>query len=278
MNYEKRFRQIRWTFALTIVFLVFVSSGWSQTGSPSTVIIPQIALGSFDGGSTKYSTVIEIVNTNATSVNVSGSLFNEDGSLATVTLATNLPASPTITNSTFNGILLDPNKVLVISGGTTTATTPSTGTIAWATIVTDSPVGITTFFELRASTTNALRSRVGVQASPGNMAKFVIPRVRNVDTGLDVGFALVNTAPSLASLTVTLKDSNGATIAMRSFTMAGGSHQSLFAQQFFSLTNEPSGTNYQYIIFDAGIVGPFAAIALGFEGQNQTSFPVQILR
>jgi hypothetical protein len=278
MNYEKRTRRIRWTFALMIVFPIFVSSGWSQTGGPFTEIIPQIAIGSFDGGSTKYSTVIEIINTNAISVNISGNFFKEDGSTASVTLATNLTATPRITNGTFSGILLDPNKVLVISGGTTPATTPSTGVIAWGSIVTDSPVSITTFFELRASATNALQSRIGVQASPGNMAKFVIPRVRNVATGLDVGFALVNTAPSLASLTVTLKDDAGATIAMRSLTMAGSSHQSLFTQQFFSLTNEPSGTNFQYIVFDAGTAGQFAAIALAFEGAIQTSFPVEILR
>ena len=110
------------------------------------------------------------------------------------------------------------------------------------------------------------------------MSKFLIPRVRNLAAGFDVGFALVNTSSTSAPLTVTLKDSAGATITSRIVTISGNSHQALFTQELFQLTNEPSGTNYHYIVFDAGNAAQFAAIALAFEGGTQTSFPVDVLR
>jgi hypothetical protein len=267
----------RCVLTLLIVILFFVNNAWSQTGT-FTKIIPQIAVGSFDSGATKYSTVIEIINTNVISVNVSANFFNEDGAATNLNFTTNSSSIPTITNGTLTSLTLDPNKVLVISGGTTPGITPSSGTTLWARIVTDSPVTIIMYLELRTAATNALRSRISMPVSPGNMAKFVIPRVRNVDTGLDVGFAVVNTAPTSASLTVTLKAADGSTLGTRILTINGSSHRALFTQEFFALTSETTGTNFQYIVFDAGTATQFAATALAFEGANQTTFPVDVLR
>jgi hypothetical protein len=262
-----------------LVSALFIDTGWGQVANPTvTKIIPQIAVGSFDGGQTKYATTIEIVNPNATSVTVSANFYNEDGSASNLTFATTALGAPTTTNGALSSATLDPNKILVISGGTTGGTTPSTGTIAWARFVTSGPVSIATVFELRNSRTNALQSRVGIQASPTDMAKFVIPRIRDVAAQFDVGFALVNTASTLATITIKLIDSSAATIASRSLTMAGSSHRSMFTAQFFELSTEPAGTNYSFILFDAGNAGQFAAAALAFEGQDQTSFPVDVFR
>jgi len=60
-------------------------------------------------------------------------------------------------------------------------------------------LSISTFFELRDGASNVLYSRVGVAASPANMSGFVIPRIREVAAGLDVGFALVNTGTTAAN-------------------------------------------------------------------------------
>jgi hypothetical protein len=269
-------RMRRYVPTILIVVLFLVNNAWSQTGT-FTEIIPQIAIGSFDGGATKYSTVIEIINSNVISVSVSANFFNEDGSATNLNFTTNSPTIPTITSGTLASLTLDPSKVLVISGGTTPGTTPSSGTALWGKIVTDSPVTIVMYLELRTAT-NALRSRISMPASPSNMAKFVIPRIRNVDTGLDVAFAVVNTAPTFASLTVTLKAADGSTLGNRILTISGNSHRALFTQDFFALTNEPTGTNFQYIVFDAGTASQFAASALAFEGGNQTTFPVDVLR
>jgi hypothetical protein len=110
------------------------------------------------------------------------------------------------------------------------------------------------------------------------MAKFVIPRVRNVAAGLDVGFALVNTAVTSATLTATLLDAAGATIASRNLTIPGSTQLAQFTEQFFNLTNEPSGTNYQFIIFDSGNAAQFAAMAVAFERADQTNVPIDVIR
>jgi len=267
----------RCVLILLSVVPFLTDDAWSQTGA-FTKIIPQIAIGSFDGGATKYSTVIEIINTNVISVNVSANFFNEDGSATNLNFTTNSSTIPTISNGTLSSLTLDPNKVLIISAGTTPGTTPSSGTALWGRIATDSPVTIAMYLELRTAATNALRSRISMPASPSNMAKFVIPRIRNVDTGLDVAFAVVNTAPTSASLTVTLKAADGSTLGTRILTIAGSSHRALFTQEFFALTNEPSGTSFHYVVFDAGTATQFAASALAFEGGNQTTFPVDVLR
>jgi hypothetical protein len=92
-----------------------------------------------------------------------------------------------------------------------------------------------------------------------------------------VAFALVNTGSGPASITATLKDANGANVAKRTISMNGRTHQALFANQFFSLSNESEERNYQYIIFNSSSPS-FAAIALAFEGGTQTSFPVDPLQ
>jgi hypothetical protein len=260
-----------------LALALWVNAGWSQTGTTVIKIIPQIASGSFDNGATRYSTVIEIINPDVTSINVSGSFFTETGTPSTLPFATTSTTTPTFSNGTFDTFQLDPGKIIVISTGTTTATTPITGTIAWGRISSNGPVTINTYFELRDARTGQLLSRVGVAPSPTNMTKFVIPRVRNVANGFDVGFALVNTG-TIASLTATLRDANGATIAVKNFTMPAGSHLSQFAVEFFGLTNEPAGTTFSFIVFDSSNAPQFAAIALSFEGAQQTSFPVDVLR
>src|SRR5207253_5581021 len=68
------FRAAEWSRGLNSEFVVLGQSGGTtgctSTGSGSgtgsvltTKVVPQIALGSFDGGLTKYSTIIQIVNT-----------------------------------------------------------------------------------------------------------------------------------------------------------------------------------------------------------------------
>jgi hypothetical protein len=87
----------------------------------------------------------------------------------------------------------------------------------------------------------------------------------------------VNTGTTSASLTATLKDANGTTLSTKNLTMAAGSHQALFTNQFFALTGEASGRQYHYINFESSSAA-FAAIALAFEGGTQTSFPVDQLQ
>ena len=233
-------------------------------------VIPQIALGTFDGGLTKYSTVIQIVNTSGAVQSVSANFYNRDG--------TSLDVPLTIGASMFTDGVLPPTSipkdgVLVISGGGTTASSA----IGWGKIVACGGISLSTFFELRDGRSNVLYSRVGVAASPANMSSFIIPRVREVAAGLDVSFAIVNTGTTTATLKAELKDARGDTVAAKEIVMAGRSQQSTFTNQLFAPLNDPSGRTYQYLKFSS--TSPtWAAIALAFEGPTQASFPVDVLQ
>src|SRR4030095_8837074 len=54
---------------------------------PNGKVVPQMALGSFDGGLTKYSTVIQIVNTSGAVESVSANFYKRDGTSLDVPLA-----------------------------------------------------------------------------------------------------------------------------------------------------------------------------------------------
>jgi hypothetical protein len=252
-----------------------VSASAAATAGSITKVIPQVAIGSFDGGITKYSTVVEVVNSGNSDATVTGSFYKENGDLSPVAMTTNLNASASFMG-TLGPLTLPAGRILVISGGTTPASTPSNGLIGWGKLTTTGEVSISTFFEVRDGTTGALYSRTGIASSRPDLSTFLIPRV-HTKSGLDVAFALVNTGSAAASITGTLKDAAGMTVAKRSITMNPGTHQALFANQFFSLQNEAEERSYQYILFSSNSPS-FAAIALGFEAGAQTSFPVEPLQ
>lgn len=273
------FRAAEWSKGLNSEFVVLgqtstgTSTGGSGTtgGTTITKIVPQIVAGSFDGNLTEYTTVIQVVNTNSSAITVSGNFFKQDGTAASLAFTTNLTAAA-VTSGALSSFSLSANQVLVI-----TSSAAASGTVAWGKIVSSGTASISTFFDLRDVKTRVLYSRVGVAASPSDMASFVIPRVRNVALGLDVGFALVNTGSTSANLTATLKDATGVTIKSTIVTMAALSHRAMFTQQFFELTSEPSGTNYHYVVFES-TSSTFAAMSLAIEGGTLTSFPVDKLR
>jgi len=247
----------------------------AKTTSATTKIIPQVAIGSFDNGVTKYSTIVEVVNTGETDATISGAFYKEDGNFCPVAMTTNLEGQATFTGN-LDQLTLPAGHVLVINAGTTSATTPASGILGWGRLTATGAVSVATFFEVRDGTTNALYSRIGIASSRPDLSSFLIPRV-HTRSGLDVAFAIVNTGSNAASITATLKDAGGATLANRTITMNGGTHQALFAHQFFSLSKESDDRNYQYIVFNS--TSPtFAAIALAFESGTQTSFPVDALQ
>jgi hypothetical protein len=248
----------------------------SEAGSnrlETTKVIPQMAFGSFDGGLTTYSTAIQIVNISGNAQGLAATFYKEDGTpLNNVTLAV---GPSTLTNGVFRAVSIVKDGVLVVAGGGKEAS----GVIGWGKITSCGALSLSTFFELRDAKTNVLLSRVGVPASQPNMSNFVIPRIREVGTGLDVGFALVNTAASgSATVRAELKDAEGNTIATKDIRMAGGVHQSGFTKDLFAPLNEPKdGRTYQYVKFSSNSP-TIAAIALAFEGSTQTSLPAEILQ
>ena len=301
INYNKRiWKTAALAVAVTLVFSVFVfkfedwtkdvnsefvyaqstgnGGGTGSGGASVTKVIPQVAVGSYDGGLTKYITVIQVVNTGTSPISVSGNFYNTNGSASTLALKSNLiPAG-------FTGAL--PATNLAASGVMTiTADTATTGAINWAKIVTSSAAAVSAYFELRDGATNILFNRTGIAGSSATMSKFVIPRVRNVASGLDVGFAIVNTGAASANITLTAKDQGGVILAARTFSLAAGSHMSGFPFQLLAagqgcspcLSSEPSGTNYGFMVFESSSAA-FASTALAIEGAALSSFPIEVLQ
>ena len=243
----------------------------SLTGGLVVQIVPQIVAGSYDGGQTKYGTIMQVVNHLASPVTVSADFFSEDGSLAPLLMRTSNITRPTFTGS-LSTLEIQSNSVLVI-----TADAAPTGTILWGKFTTSAAITISTLFESRDTVTNVLYGRVGVNSSEPDMRQFLIPRIRNTTFGLDTGFALVNTGTTAATLTATLRTADGATVATDARTFAAGQHLSVFAKEYFGLANEPSGALYQFMIFESASP-QFAVTALGIEGATLTSFPVNRLQ
>jgi len=276
-------RAVEWEKGLNSEFVV-LGQGTNQTnpcatfatgtsGVQTTKVIPQVVVGSFDGGLTKYSTYVEIVNVSGTAQNVTANFYNEDASAMAGVAFT--AGSATLANGTLPATSVAKDGVLVISGETAT-----TRGLGWGKITSCGTLSVSSFFELRDAVTNVLLSRVGVAPSSGTTTSFVIPRVRDASAGLDVGLAVVNTAAAGTAdvtLTAELKDASGNTIASKPIKMPAGWHQQFFMKDLFGL-NDAAGRTYQYVKFSAPMSPTFAAIALAIEGGTLTSFPVDVLQ
>lgn len=280
------FRAEDWSRGLNSEFVVYgqTSSGGTggSTGTGGTItytkVIPQIAVGSFDGNLTKYSTIIQVINTGTSAVTLTGNFYNETptstsaATASTLQMLTTASTVPTFTGS-FSGLSLAASGVLVI-----TADTAATYTPLWGKITSTGPITVAAAFELRDGLTNTLYNRVGVAASDGDMRRFVIPRIRNVASGLDTGFAIVNTGSTTANLTATLCcTSTGAAIATKTQAFTPGQKIPTFANGFFNLGTESSGTLYQFMTFES-TSGQFGAMGLSIEGASLTSVPVDRLQ
>jgi hypothetical protein len=270
-----------WTGSFNSEFIYARSSGTGDPGSNSatvTQVIPQVAVGSYDGGRTKYATVIQIINTGSKAISVSGNFYDTNGSSSTLEMTSNV--SPSRFTGTLPATDLGPSGVITV-----TADAAASGTINWAKIVTTGAAAVAAYFELRDAATNVLYNRTAIASSSATMSQFVVPRVRNMASGLDVGFAIVNTGATPADITVTAKDQRGVVLAARTFTLAARNHLSGFPFQLLAagqgcspcLSSEPSGTSYGFLSFESNSA-TFASTALAIEGAAFSSFPIKVLQ
>jgi hypothetical protein len=272
--------------AATVAFTVFVyvaaatiaplqrTVSTATCADETTKIIPQIAVGSFDKGSTSYTTLIEIMNTSGGTATVFGSFYRDrpDGRLVPNNLG--LTAETELDNGTLPPTFLPKDAVFVISGNGTAAA----GSTGWGKITSCGSVRIMASFELREPLSATLYSRVAVTASPANMSKFVIPRVHNLAAGLDVGISIVNVGDADAILTAELIDASGQTLANQDIQMPAGSHRSRFPKDLFpKLTERAAGREFQYVRFTSSSAS-FAAAGIASEGYTLTGVPVEQLQ
>ena len=271
-----------WTKSLSSEFVVYgqtssggtgtsgTSGGSGTSGTSVTKILPQIAVGSFDGNVTKYITVIQVANTGTGPITVTANFYDQAGTASTLQMKTS--SSPTPFTGALAATSLPGGAVLVI-----TADTAVTGAVNWGKIVTTGAATVSSYFEFRDVATNYLYTRVGLAGSSATLKRFVIPWVRNATTGLDVGFALVNSGAAAANITVTAKDAAGVTVGSpRVYAAAVNSQTASFANQFLSLSPSSAGTNYGYLVFESASA-TFSAAALAFEAGALSSFPIDVL-
>lgn len=272
-----------WSSGFDSEFLVYGQTGGTGTGGTGgstttlTKVVPHIAFGNFGS---LYTTVIQIINTKSTAVTVTGNFYTQSGTPSTATYTTNLTSTPTFTG-TLNNVTLAANSVLVISASGANSPTTFDGAVNWGKFTTSSNVTITSFFEIREFSSRLL-GRVGLPSSAADLSNFAIPRFRNPLTGSDTGFAIANTGAAAANITVTLKDSNGATLAARTVSLAANAQTAQFLAIFLNGTGcspclapeTGATTRYHYITFTS-TSAQFGAIGLGIEGDISASFPVE---
>jgi hypothetical protein len=305
MKYDKRiWRTAVLAVAITALFAVFVFSveDWTnginsdfivygQTSNNTTVVpgvtstntkvISHMPVGTYDGNVTKYKTVVQITNIGTTAVALTGGIYTAAGAASTQSFVMSGAAITGVTSVTntnlATGITLPVGQTMVLVAET--APTGSTYATSWMKIIpTGGSIAASAFFELRDGATNLLYSRVGVAGSLADMTKFVIPRVRTTSSGTDVGFALVNTSlTATATITATLKDAAGATVAVKAQALTPGQQIATFPKDFFGLTTEATGTTYHSMIFESSSP-TIGATALAVEGASLASFPVEKLQ
>ena len=262
-----------WTNALDTEFIAYGQTGGGgggggeEPGDTVTNIVPQIAVGSYDGGATDYTTTIQIINGNSDAVTLSSAdFFNTDGTDSTVSFTTDNDTVPSFTGS-LSDFMIPANDSLLLTGAGSDA-----GVVNWGRIITDSAVAVSTIFEIRQTDSRNNISRVGVPSSDSDIQTLLIPRLRNADNGVSTAFAIVNTGDAAVTIDVTLYR-GGAVVGSGVLNLEARSHSAQFAREFFSESDEISDRSFSHMVFSSD-VATIAATALVFEGGNQATFPI----
>lgn len=236
-------------------------------------IIPFIMVGTFDGGATRYSTVIQITSTSTVglSASLSGDFFGSDGSPFPATFRSNRTEN---FRAALPPISLPPGQTMVI-----TADQDNAGLVGWGRIfvLTTSRLGtgtiiISTIIETRDTRTGQVIYRFPVDSTSAGMRNFLLQRVSSA-AGADVGFVIVNNNSVPANITATLRDVNGISLMSRGLSLGPFSQIAYFVPTFFSLAPESGGPNYTNILFESDSI-QLGAIAIASGAGPYVTFPI----
>jgi hypothetical protein len=264
------------TMEWTRGFQTFLVHGQGNPAGPIETfldpIVPFIMVGTFDGGATRYSTVIQITSTSTAglSASLSGDFFSSDGSPFAATFRTNRTenfrgALPTIS--------LPARQTMVI-----TADQDNAGLVGWgriAVFTTSRQIGsivMSTIIETRDTRTGEVIYRFPVDSTSTGMSNFLLQRVSSA-AGADVGFVIVNNSSAPANVTATLRDVNGLSLMSRGLRLGPLSQIAYFVPAFFSLPPESGGPNYTNILFESDSLS-LGAIAIASGAGPYVTFPI----
>ncbi|HEV8132249.1 MAG TPA: cohesin domain-containing protein [Acidobacteriota bacterium] len=234
--------------------LTVSNSVTTPTAAANELVFPQIANGSFAGGSF----VTTLIFLNPTGVPTSGEarFFKSDGTPLVVSLTNGQ------TGSTFPFTLSE--------GGSVFLQTDGTGALSagYARVVSSGPLGGTILFsQLDAGGQAVTESGVG-SSSPGT--HFSVPLLYSKDSA-NTGIAFANLSSDTVEILLTLRDRAGAALGTQKAVLAPGQHLPRFATEYFtSLAGQPDFLGS----IESLALTPVSAIALKLQGALLTTFPV----
>jgi hypothetical protein len=249
-----------------LLFLFFAGRAFGQvTYFPVALAFPQIAVGSSAGQN--YTTLIQVVNNNSTTVTGHIALFGDSGTAFSVLFDGQGPQS-TMDFTLNSGAT---RQIQLTSNGDITA--------AWMDITyTPSEPLTSVILQFRSGTT--LLSEVGVDPAFDVMAGTDFSA--ETDAGLDTGIAIANPSSSTAYVLARLWDSStGSQVATNIVTLPANGHTSKFVTELFSSVLNISQTRVKISLdscsdstcnFGGG--NGFLATAIRLNGVQFTTIPV----
>jgi len=250
----------------------------AQSGGTVTRVVPQIAVGSFDNGGTVYEAAFFITNLHSAPITISANFYNPNGSASTVRYDAITQGEGGYVETSFSGTM--PSITIPHRGMMFIDLSPRSplGVINWASFTGNGNFSVATAFLVSDGNRDRLLSAVGVPSSAPDMREFVFPRIYDHEAGGDVGFAIVNTGSTSATITATLRDLKGSVIVSKDLTLGARSHTAIFTRQFFgSSLMESDATTFASLTFSSS-APQFAALALFIQSGILTSLPVERLQ
>lgn len=222
------------------------------------LIFPQIANGNFGAGSS-FAVLVVLVNRTESPANGNMQLFKSDGSAFEVTLKDGT------TGSAF--------PISVAPGGSTLLATDGNGELSagYARLSSTAPLGGILVFTTRDSDQDAL-AEAAVTASTVD-DHFSVPVLLG-EGGVNTGIAFVNIFEEEITITLNLKNSDGASLEQQQVNLSPGQHLPRFVNQLFDAL--VSSRQFEGVV-EMSSQTPFSAVALKTQGNLLTTFPVVVL-
>jgi hypothetical protein len=258
--------------ALALVCLV-ASAAYGQI--PVTKVVPQIALGSFDGGGTEYEIAFFVMNLHTAPITISANFYNRNGSPSFLRYDryTDITQDHVPFSGTMPATTIPVGGMIFIDGDS-----PGSGVINWASFTANGNFSVATVILVGNNVTGKFETIVGVPASAPDMRAFMFPRVFDPELNADVGFALVNTGNTPATVTATLRDMTGSVIVSKDQTLASTSQIAIYMGQFFGSTFTQSERTQFATLTMSSNSPQFAATALFIASGILTTLPVEKLQ
>ncbi len=226
----------------------------SPADGANELVFPQVANGSFPGGS--FLSSLLVVNRTAATVTARVRFYKSSGALFSLRL------SDGRTGSEF--------PLTVAEGGSALLQTDGSGglEVGYARLAASGPVGGTILFSQLDSSGHTL-VEAGVGASPAG-TRFVIPVLYRKGAS-NTGVAFANISSVAADLDLALRDKTGAAVETAPVHLAPGEHLPKFATELFGSL----GARDDFAgVIEAESATPVSAVALKLQGAILTTFPV----